>query len=141
VCYISPPRPGSGTHIILQLCQQAGTEPLQQVCEHAGVHRALAESVLGLRAPGQVVQDMARLLGPVPYQHQTAYAMTSEIYGTCRMLLAPLERDLLEQVVSGCGCDFYDILEPLRKVRPVNGGPGWSEELVHELRTLNFQLG
>jgi len=31
-------------------------------------------------------------------------------------------------------------LEPLRNVRPCNGGPGYDEELVMHLRTLNFEL-
>ena len=107
----------------------------------AGVRRALAEAVMGLRVTDAVLSDMARALGPVPAEHVEAYEATSETYGTCRMLLAPLDRELLQAVVGGCDCDFYDVLEPVRRVRPVNGGAGWDEEVLVQLRELNFDLG
>lgn len=105
-----------------------------------GVKRALLECVVRLRCTERLIQDMTGILGPVPDDHQEAYQSTHEIYSTCRMLMAVLKRELLEQVVSGVDCNFWDVLEPLRKVRPVNGGPGWDADLVLELRGLNFQL-
>ena len=45
------------------------------------------------------------------------------------------------QVCGSWRCDMWDLLAPLRAVRPANGGPGFDEELVLELRTLNFELG
>lgn len=96
---------------------------------------------MGLRVTSAVLSDMARTLGPVPTEHEAAYAAVAEMYGTCRMLLAPLDRKLLGEVVGGCACDFYDLLEPLRRVRPVNGGKGWDDDLLVELRELNFDLG
>ena len=37
-------------------------------------------------------------LGPVPERQQMAFDAVSEIYGSTRMMLACLPRDLLEQV-------------------------------------------
>lgn len=108
--------------------------------DRAGVRRALAEAALGLRGSRQVVNDMLRGLGPVPKDHLESYMITSEIYGCCRMLLAALDRDLLSQVVEGRGCDFWDQLQPLRDLRPVNGGTGYDLGLLIELRELNFDL-
>ena len=105
------------------------------------MHRALAESVLALRAPWQVVAELQQVLGPVPESDQEAYEATAEIYGTCRMLLAPLDRELLSKVVTGVGGEFWELLEPLRLVRPINGGPGYDLDLLQELRGLNFELG
>lgn len=102
--------------------------------------RALAEAVISLRAPAVVVQDMMHHLGPVPAAHMDAYRMTAETYGTSRMLLAVLEQDLLSKVVCDFDSNFYDVLQPVRHVRPVNGGPGYSEGLLGDLRALNFEL-
>lgn len=107
----------------------------------SGVKRALLECVVRLRCTDKLVQDMIGILGPVPEDQKEAYESTSEIYSTCRMLLAVLEKDLLEQVVSGVGCDIYELLDGLRRVRPCNGGPGWDAALLAELRGLNFNLG
>ncbi len=41
---------------------------------------------------------------------------------------------------QGWNCDMWDVLAPVRAVRPVNGGPGYDRELVLDLRTLNFEL-
>ena len=41
---------------------------------------------------------------------------------------------------QGWNCDLWDVLAPVRAVRPVNGGPGYDQELVLDLRTLNFEL-
>jgi hypothetical protein len=35
---------------------------------------------------------------------------------------------------------MWDVLAPVRAVRPVNGGPGYDRDLVLELRTLNFEI-
>ena len=35
---------------------------------------------------------------------------------------------------------MWDVLEPLRRVRPVNNGNPVNAELVLQLRLLNFQL-
>jgi hypothetical protein len=106
----------------------------------AGVRRALVESVLSLRVSDAVLQDMMNVLGPVEELEMPAYEATSEIYGSCRMLLASLEREMLEKLVVGYGCNFWEELQPLRHIRPVNGGPGYSKELVEMLRGLNFEL-
>lgn len=106
----------------------------------AGVRRALAEAVVGLRGSKLVVNAMIKELGPIPHDQLESYMITSETYGCCRMLLAALEQDLFNEVVAGRGCDFWAELQPLRDLRPVNGGPGHNLGLLIELRELNFDL-
>jgi hypothetical protein len=81
------------------------------------------------------------VLGPLPEHELHAYEGTSEVYGSCRMLLASLNRDLLDRVAVGYGCNFWEELQPLREIRPMNGGPGYSKALVKMLRGLNFEIG
>jgi hypothetical protein len=67
-----------------------------------------------------------------------AFNATSEIYGAPRMLLAAAEADdaaFDAAVGSATGVDFKKELEPMRAVRPANGGVGWSEEAIVWLRT------
>ena len=56
------------------------------------------------------------------------------------MLLAGLSVAQLAEVASGWRCNFYDVLEPVRAVRPVNGGCGYDEDLIQDLRLLHFQV-
>eukprot|EP00892_Ulva_mutabilis_P000562 jgi/Ulvmu1/10506/UM064_0044.1 len=105
-----------------------------------GVQRALAEAAVGLRGSGLVVNAMSRSLGPIPQDELESYMITSETYGCCRMLLATLQRAMFDDVVAGRGCDFWAELQPLRDLRPVNGGPGHDLGLLIELRELNFDL-
>lgn len=107
---------------------------------NAGVRRALLECVMAARTSEAVVADMARCLGPIDEAHREAYEAMHEVYGTCRMQLACMDRAMLERIASGYECDFWQVLEPVRRVRPSNGGPGWTAELVEELRGLNFEL-
>lgn len=81
-------------------------------------------------------------LPPLPDQHVEAYEWTSEIYQSMRMQLAALPEPLLRQVCSTApgAEDMLAVLAPLRAVRPMNGGPGWNEELGVQLRQLNFEL-
>ena len=44
------------------------------------------------------------------------------------------------QVCGGLGRDMWEVLEPLRAARPVNGGNPADLELVHQQRLLNYQL-
>ena len=83
---------------------------------------------------------MVSSLGPIPKLQRENYVMTAEIYGTCRMLLAPLERSLFDQVVCARGCNFWEELQPLRDMRPINGGKGYDLGLLIKLRELNFDL-
>lgn len=57
------------------------------------------------------------------------------------MQLAALPDELLGQV---CGslpdCKLPELLQPLRQLRPSNGGSGWCPELGMQLRGLNFDL-
>jgi hypothetical protein len=108
--------------------------------ERLGVRWALFRAVLRLTFRPDVNRDERAVVGPVPPELRHVYALAGELYGSSRMLLAVLDRDQLGEVCSGWGCDFYDVLAPLRAVRPVNCGPGYDEELVLALRTLQFEI-
>ncbi len=72
---------------------------------------------------------------------QEAYEWTAEIWSSTRMQLAALPREQLSDVCGGVpGVDMWDVLQPLRELRPVNGGPGWSSDLGMDLRALNFEF-
>ena len=109
--------------------------------ERLGVRWALFRAVLRLTCRPDVIRDVRAVVGPVPGDLRPVYCLAAEVYGSSRMLLAVLNRDQLGEVCGGWRCDFYDVLAPLRAVRPVNGGPGYDEELVFELRELQFELG
>lgn len=64
-----------------------------------------------------------------------------EIYGTTRMLLSCLPRDELELVCGGWECNMWEVLAPLRAVRPVNSGPGCDIELALDLQMLYLEIG
>jgi len=52
----------------------------------------------------------------------------------------PLAARSFALYLQGWQCDMWDVLAPVRAVRPVNGGPGYDKELVLDLRTLNFEI-
>eukprot|EP00873_Tetraselmis_striata_P027661 jgi/Tetstr1/447925/TSEL_035233.t2 len=106
----------------------------------AGVKRALLECAVRLYCPPAVVADLQNVLGPVPPEEEEAYSLTHELYGSPRMLMAVLPEELLPQVCAGLNTDMWQLLAPLRALRPVNGGPGYDIEEVKKLRTLNYQL-
>ena len=118
--------------------------------EEYGVRRALFDGILRLTCQSDVLDDVSRNLPELNLNSSQggsgsspaweAYHTTHEIYGNCRMLLATLSREELKAVCQGWRCDMYGVLEEIRKVRLVNGGKGWSEELVMKLRMLNFEL-
>jgi hypothetical protein len=59
------------------------------------------------------------------------------------MQLATLPRQLLSQVCStlpSSGLKVDELLQPLRDLRPSNGGKGWDPEVGMQLRGLNFDL-
>ncbi|KAL0053886.1 hypothetical protein WJX82_000636 [Trebouxia sp. C0006] len=85
--------------------------------------------------------DMQRQLSPLPAEAVHPYALTQELYGSPRMLLAMLPPEHLHKACSGWNCDMWDVLKPVRDVRPRYGGPGLDEELLWELRQLYFDLG
>ena len=106
-----------------------------------GVRRAIMERLLGLRCPPEVVEEAIAVLGPVPAEHVAAYEATSELYSSCRMLLAMLDREQLARVARGPeGTELFDVLAPLRALRPALGGPGWSEAAVQTLRGLALRF-
>ena len=115
-------------------------DPIDEDPRQFGIRRALFDAVIRLTCREDVSMDAAMTLGPPPAEAMDAYELTSELYGTTRMLLATLPRERLEKVCSGWRCDPWDFLEPLRNVRVANGGPGYDLELIENLRTLNFEL-
>ena len=67
--------------------------------------------------------------------------MTAEIYGSTRMLLAALPPGDLPAVCSGWQCDMQEVLQPVRAVRPSNGGRGADEDVLWDhVRDLNLLL-
>jgi len=105
-----------------------------------GLRRGLLLALMRMCVTAEVMEDMDTVLGAVPDAQMPAVEAISEIYGSTRTMLACLPRDLLAQVCSGYKCDMYEALEPLRALRPMNGGPGYSEEMVQYVRSLNFEL-
>ncbi|KAF6258087.1 hypothetical protein COO60DRAFT_1460861 [Scenedesmus sp. NREL 46B-D3] len=107
----------------------------------AGAKRGLLEAVLQLSVPPEVLQDVQDVLPPVPDDQAEARQITHEIYSTFRMQLAALPEPLLQQVCGSVkGCTLQELVQPLRAIRPVNGGQGWDMAVVMQLRTLNFDL-
>lgn len=51
-------------------------------------------------------------LPPVPADQLQQYQITTELYGTCRMMLAGLSAPQLAEVASGWRCNFYQVRHP-----------------------------
>jgi hypothetical protein len=100
-----------------------------------GVRRAILERLLALRCPPEVAEEATVALGPLPAQHVGTFEATSEVYGSCRMMLATLDREQLARVACGAGgSDLFETLAPIRALRPSLGGPGCSEDVLQQLR-------
>ena len=96
--------------------------------------------LLRLTAAEDVSADVAAALGPVPPAARPAYELAEEMYGSSRMLLAALDAAQLAEVCSGWRRPMGEALEPLRAARPLHGGAGFDEQVVQELRMLNYEL-
>jgi hypothetical protein len=55
-------------------------------------------------------------------------------------LHASLSMTVTSQVCSGWRCDMHEVLAPLRAVRPSSNGVGFNEDVVLQLRALNFDV-
>ncbi|EFN59718.1 expressed protein [Chlorella variabilis] len=133
---------GGWRGMVAQGLLEAPTGPrTPETAEETGVRRALLDGVIRLSCRNDVQQDVRRVLGAVPPESHEAYSLAHELYGTTRMLLAVLDRQQLEEVCQGWRCDMWEVLAPVRAVRPLNGGPGFDRDLVLDLRTLNFEIG
>lgn len=106
----------------------------------AGVRRALLAAYLAYNTSPAVLEYMDEVLPPLPAHHSNAYSWTFEMYMSSRMQMACLPEHMLRQVCEGVGCDFFSLLEPLRRIRPLNGGSGYDEDLGLQLRALNFEV-
>ena len=108
--------------------------------ENVGARLAIMQRLLGLRCTESLVSDAFEALdadmNTLEGDEIIAFNATSEVYGAPRMLLAAAaggrrrrgggERE---------GRGLQEGLEPMRAVRPANGGVGWSEEAIVWLRT------
>ena len=111
--------------------------------ENVGARLAIMQRLLGLRCTESLVSDAFEALdadmNTLEGDEIIAFNATSEIYGAPRMLLAAAaeadEAAFDAAVGSAKGVDFKKELEPMRAVRPANGGVGWSEEAIVWLRT------
>lgn len=104
-----------------------------------GVQQALVESVLRLQCGSGVLQDFQEH-APQLYTHDLIdYETVLELYGSARMLLAVLPPELLQRVCIGWRVDMWQVLQPLRQARPINGGNPVNEDLVLQLRLLDLQ--
>jgi len=63
-----------------------------------GVRRALLERFIELSCSSAVFADMQRQLLPLPAEAMHSYALTRELYGSPRMLLAMLPQEHLHKV-------------------------------------------
>lgn len=111
----------------------------------SGARRGMLDAVLSLSAPGEVLQDAELYLPAVPQDQEMERQYAFEFYSAQRVQMCTLPRELLDRVCScwpGCeaGESMWEVLEPLRRVRPVNGGPGWDEEAVMGLRALDVYI-
>jgi hypothetical protein len=91
--------------------------------------------------PPEVLQDLEDHLPALPEEEEVQRQGVFETYSSHRMQLAALPQPLLQQVCGAVkGVDLEEVLQPLRDIRPMNGGPGWNEDMVMQLRALNFEL-
>jgi hypothetical protein len=105
--------------------------------------RLLLERVLQLYCNVDFSEDIAAELGPLETlgeEGMRCYFEAAEVYGSTRMLMAALPKETLNKVFMGYQRDAYELLEPFRQVRPSNGGPGYTEDLLMSVRTLDFYL-
>ena len=91
-------------------------------------------------AAPQVVEALQASLPSLSGDQQYDYEAVLELYGTTRMMMAVLGKQQLAQVISGLDCDFYDVLGPVRAVRPSCGGAGHDNDILNDLRMLHFQI-
>ena len=109
-----------------------------------GVRVALAQRLMGLRCPPALVDDVMRTLSwdvqNLSAADANEFELVSEVYGSPRMLMACVEdKKLLDAVIGGFKCDYSEeVLAPVRAVRPINGGKGYSDEIVNALRTSSY---
>lgn len=106
-----------------------------------GVKRGIMENAVALGAREEIVEDLQSTLGGIETEHLYAYNLTNELFASQRMQLASLSRDTLSSVCEGWNCSMWTILEPVRRLRPINGGTGFDTTIVNDLRLLNFQVG
>jgi hypothetical protein len=114
--------------------------PREEPPAAAGARRAILEALLRLTAAEDVAGDVAAALGPVPPAARPAYELAEEMYGSARMLLAALDAAQLAEVCGGWRRPMGEALAPLRAARPLLGGAGFDEDVVRELRMLNYEL-
>ena len=103
-----------------------------------GCRRAIMERLLLLRCPPEMVAAAQEDLGEVGFSQAPSYEDTHECYASSRMLLACLTKEQLAAVASvrRGQPEFWEVLQPLRNVRPSLGGTGYSDQALDMLRKL-----
>jgi hypothetical protein len=119
--------------------------PSDMAAPGSGAKRGMLDAVMSLSVTQEVLQDLDSHLPPVPEDQDEERQLAFEFFSAQRTQLAALPREMLDRVcgcVRGCesGESMWDVLAPVRAVRPVNGGNGWDEEVVVALRGLDMYL-
>eukprot|EP01023_Acetabularia_acetabulum_P010138 TRINITY_DN1461_c0_g2_i4.p1 TRINITY_DN1461_c0_g2~~TRINITY_DN1461_c0_g2_i4.p1 ORF type:complete len:356 (-),score=55.92 TRINITY_DN1461_c0_g2_i4:281-1348(-) len=109
----------------------------EEITDLQGVKLALMMGVLMQRTSAEVVQFGIDLLKDrlSDERELEKYDMAEVIYSSRRMKFAALEnKDLLDYHIMGLkGQSLWQTFEPLRQVRPINGGLGYDKNLFEEL--------
>ena len=108
-----------------------------------GCRRAIMERLLLLRCPPEMAAQAQEDLGEMSFSQAPSYEDTHECYASSsRMLLACLSPEQLAAVVSARKGEkpFWEVLSPLRAVRPSLGGAGFSQQALDMLRGLTPEL-
>ena len=99
-----------------------------------GARQALLERLLALRCPAEALTETLAGMAELPEVEAATFAAVREVYGSARMLLAVLPPEQLARIACGLGSDFYAQLAPLRELRFLRGGPGFTSAAIDELR-------
>ncbi|CAG9463091.1 unnamed protein product [Pedinophyceae sp. YPF-701] len=114
--------------------------------EETAVKRALLEATLRLQVTDDVLQDLATCLGDAgtePGAAAEAYGIATETYYTSQMMMASVERDVLDKVCQGWprGTDMWEVLDEVRRVKPSQGGRGFDFQVLDEsLRCMHYNM-
>ena len=110
---------------------------LLRAASHASSEAEASGSVeAGSWAPDSVAARTPDQDHRQPCMHTEPWQLLADLPG----YVEAMRLHLCRQVCGGLGVDMWDVLQPLRQARPVNGGSAVDHDLVMSLRMLNFQL-
>jgi hypothetical protein len=108
-----------------------------------GARRGMLDALLALSVTEEVLQDLDAHLPPLPEDQEEERQLAFEFYSAQRTQLSALPRPLLERVCGAApaaGGSMWDVLAPVRAVRPAHGGRGWDLGVVEGLRALDVYI-